>query len=210
MSHPIIGKSYVTQEYGSTPFARSVTGQRLYKNFGGIHPGTDFGTSGVNAEVVATVPGEIVRATLDGGWGQHIELRGDDGWNRQYAHLSAIFVPFGDIVKEGEILGRVGTTGASTGIHLHFGHRRRKTLGGWEYRDPSVDLKTVPETFLEPSKRLIKAKGFPQIYVWNKRSKYLVPDWETFVFLFGTEVFEELENDIVSKLPEGMAIPSMK
>ena len=61
-----------------------------------------------------------------------------------------------------------------------------------------------------PSSRLIKAKGFPEIYVWNKRSKYRIPDWETFVFLFGNEAFEELGNDIVSKLPEGPVIPSMK
>lgn len=207
---PIIGTHYETQGYGRTSFARSAQGQKIYKAFGGIHPGLDFGTKGLNLEVVATCLGEIVRASLDGGWGNHIELKGSDGWRRQYAHLSAIYVKVGQKVTTGTILGRVGTTGASTGVHLHYGHRKSKLTGGWEYRDPSVDLQETLPAPAFPTARLIKGRNSPGIFVWNKKEKFKLPDWETYVFLFSDEKFEEVEEDVITKIPEGEAFPSMR
>lgn len=211
---PIIGKSYLTQSYGLTSYALSADGKAAYKNFpGGIHPGTDWGTSGVNSEVRAIVDGKIVRASMDGGWGEHIELEGADGWRRQYAHLSTISVTVGQQVKVGDVLGRVGTTGNSTGTHLHYGNRRMKLLGGWEYRDPTPDFadKKIP-TPAKINARLIKGNGssLTTIYVYNGASKFRVPDIETLRFFFGTEAYDLVDNDILTKIPEGSSLPSMK
>lgn len=207
---PIIGDHYQTQGYGRTEFARSSTGLRLYKAFGGVHPGLDFGTKGVNLEIVATCDGTVVRAGIDGGWGNHVELKGDDGWNRQYAHLSAVSTKVGAKVVAGTVLGRVGNTGSSTATHLHYGHRRRKLTGGWEYRDPSVDLMEIPEPVVLPKGRVIKGAKNPDIYVWTGRMKHRIPDWETYVFLFGKEQFEEVDDGVVSKLPEGQPMVSLR
>lgn len=204
--HPIIGKSYVTQGYGLTDFAKS--NPKLYKNFpGGIHPGIDFGTSGVNREVVATVPGKIVFAGKNGGWGNYIEVEGADGWRRQYAHLSAIFVKKGDTVEVGTELGRVGTTGASTGVHLHYGNRRWN-LYKWEYRDPSGDFEEAREAKM-PKGKLITGKS-SEIYAFNGKTKFYIPDMETLAFLFGTLKIEKVSEDIISKIPTGTSLPSMK
>ena len=142
---PIKGKCYQTQGYGLTEYARSPEGKKAYKNFpGGIHPGLDFGTAGINLPAIATVPGKVVRASMDGGWGNHVEIQGADGWRRQYAHLQSISVKEGEMVEAGQEVGKVGNTGASTGTHLHWGHRKSKLMGGWEYRDPSSDLALSP------------------------------------------------------------------
>ncbi len=207
---PIIGDHYQTQGYGRTEFARSALGLRLYRAFGGVHPGVDFGTRGVNLEIVATCDGTVVRAGIDGGWGNHVELKGADGWNRQYAHLSAVSVKLGAKVVAGTVLGRVGNTGSSTATHLHYGHRRRKLTGGWEYRDPSVDLAEVPVPVAPPTARVIKGSKSPDIYVWTGRMRHRVPDWETYAFLFRGESFEEVDDGVISKLPEGPPMVSLR
>lgn len=213
MPSPILGESYVTQSYGLTDFARSSTGRSYYKNFpGGIHPGYDFGTNRLPLPVVATVAGKIVRAGLDGGWGNHVELQGADGWNRQYAHLSAISVVLGAQVKPGDVLGKVGNSGSSSATHLHYGNRRRGTFGSWEYRNPSADFKDLPVVAPFPTGKLIKSSN-PEdraVYIFNGRSKFPLPDWNTLEFLFGEKAkIEQVSDDILSKIPTGEILPSL-
>jgi len=208
--HPIQGDYYQTQGYGSTEFARSPAGQRYYKAWGGLHLGLDFGTHRINLPAISTVMGKVVFAGANGGYGNLVEVQGSDGWRRMYAHLSSISVKQGDPVIPGQILGRVGTTGSSSAIHLHFGHRKAKLLGGWEYRDPSFEVGKVFEP-AKPTKRLIKAHGDPKVYVWNGQKKFHIPDMPTFTLLFTTpnEPIEELEADVVAKLPEGPPLTSL-
>lgn len=218
---PIQGEAYVTQGYGLTSFAKSPIGKRAYKNFpGGIHPGLDFGTHGKHLPIVALVDGEIVRADNDvhatSGWGGHIELLGTDGWRRQYAHLSALSVKVGQMVKRGDVLGTVGNSGSSTGVHLHYGNRRRKTFGGWEYRDPSVDFTDkIVETVIPEPPRLIAGKLYKGtgagIYLYTGTKKHGIPDWTTKVLLFGDAKndFDTIPDDYLAKVPEGVALPSL-
>ena len=210
MPLPIKENHYLTQGYGLTPFARSATGQRIYKNFpNGIHPGLDFGTKGINHAVLSTCAGKVVASGLDGGWGIMVEVEGTDGWRRQYAHLQYTTVEKGEFVDVGAMLGRVGTTGASTGIHLHYGHRRRSSWK-WEYRDPSFELEKVEEP-VRITKKLIKSPTSSAVYIYTGRYKYPIPDWETKVFLFGngSSDIEEIEQDRLEKIPLGTIIPSL-
>lgn len=205
---PIIGKCYITQGYGVTDFAKA--NPSIYKSFGGIHPGVDFGTHGITLECIALVPGKTVYAGLNGGWGNCVEILGADGWRRQYAHLSSIKVAKGDVVAPGDVIGRVGTTGQSTGIHLHYGNRRWKVLGGWEYRNPSGDFEDAPiDSPKLPTGKLIKGNS-PEVYAFNGKQKFYIPDMETLKFLFPTSKIQDVTEDIVSKIPNGGSIPSMK
>lgn len=210
---PVKGKHVISQGYGLTAFAKSALGRLIYKNFPGrIHPGLDFATYGKAIPVVASAPGKTVRAGLDGAWGNHVEVKGSDGWNRQYAHLSKITVHLGQMVEEGQEIGLVGSTGSSTGYHLHWGHRRAKLIGGNEYRDPTFELKVSSPVPQPITARILKANdsALPNIYVYNGRMKFRIPDLETFRFFFGSEKHTLVDAAILEKIPEGEPLPSLK
>ena len=89
-----------------------------------LHAGTDFAAP-AGAPIFAAASGRVVRAGWNGGYGNytciyHGELRNGRGIATCYAHQSYIGVSVGQRVSRGQFIGRVGTTGASTGPHLHF------------------------------------------------------------------------------------------
>lgn len=204
---PVLGKYRITQEYGLTDYARSTAGKKAYKNFpGGIHPGYDFGTYGVNSEIVSMFDGKVVLAKLDGGWGNHIMITAPDGWNRNYAHCESILVKVGDQVKKGQVIGRVGTTGASTGVHLHYG-KRKWGIVSWQYADPSADFEAAPVVATMPASGFVQG-GDAKIYLWDGKHLHYIPNPQTmalFVFSKVTKVPMEL----FSKMPIGDPIPSL-
>jgi hypothetical protein len=70
--------------------------------------------------IVAAADGKVVFAEWGGGYGNLVVLEHDAGWSSYYAHLTEIAVDEGQEVRQGETLGGAGTTGYSTGPHLHF------------------------------------------------------------------------------------------
>lgn len=114
----------------SIPFANplpSVT--RISSGFGGrsdpftggraFHSGLDF-KANFGADVRATAPGVVVSADWHGGYGRMVEIDHGYGLKTRYAHLSAINVVEGQKVAFGEKVGELGSTGRSTGPHLHY------------------------------------------------------------------------------------------
>jgi murein DD-endopeptidase MepM/ murein hydrolase activator NlpD len=88
-----------------------------------LHAGTDF-AAGSGSPIRAAASGRVIQAGWNGGYGRytcinHGRLSGH-GFTTCYAHQSRIDVHVGEYVRRGEIIGRVGNTGASTGAHLHF------------------------------------------------------------------------------------------
>lgn len=84
-----------------------------------LHSGVDF--RGATGEpVFATGSGRVVHAGWMGGYGLLVELDHGGGLTTRYAHLSRIEVKEGDTVRTGQRVGRVGSTGRSTGPHLHY------------------------------------------------------------------------------------------
>lgn len=83
------------------------------------HPGFDLAAA-TGTEVAAAARGTVVHAGPAGTYGNLVTLRHDDGFETRYAHLSEVDVKVGDVVEAGAELGKVGTTGYSTGPHLHF------------------------------------------------------------------------------------------
>jgi murein DD-endopeptidase MepM/ murein hydrolase activator NlpD len=87
------------------------------------HPGFDLAASS-GTEVAAAAGGTVVHAGPAGSYGNLVTVRHDNGFETRYAHLSEVDVKVGDVVQAGAELGKVGTTGYSTGPHLHFEIRR--------------------------------------------------------------------------------------
>ena len=88
-----------------------------------FHAGVDFAAR-EGAAVRAAAPGEVVFAGRNGGYGNMVEIRHADGMSTRYGHLSAVLVSPGAAVERGMQIGRVGSTGRSTGPHLHYETRR--------------------------------------------------------------------------------------
>ena len=95
-----------------------VTSRPGYR-WGRTHEGVDMGAS-TGTNVFASDGGTVVRASYYGGYGNCIDIEHADGWITRYGHLSYIGVSVGEKVYQGQYIGNVGSTGRSTGPHLHF------------------------------------------------------------------------------------------
>lgn len=99
--------------YRKDPFTGEIT----------YHSGTDIGAPG-GTPILAAADGTVTIANAidswGGGYGYHIKISHNDTFDTLYAHCSSICVTVGQEVKQGEVIGYVGTTGNSTGNHLHF------------------------------------------------------------------------------------------
>ncbi|WP_028136662.1 M23 family metallopeptidase [Bradyrhizobium japonicum] len=108
---PVIGEVEFTSGFGvrSDPFLGRPA----------MHTGLDFrAASGDPVRVTAN--GKVVSAGWSGGYGRMVEVDHGNGLSTRYGHLSEINVKVGEIVKIGQVVGLVGSTGRSTGPHLHY------------------------------------------------------------------------------------------
>ncbi len=100
-----------------------------------LHAGMDF-TAPEGTPVVAATGGRVVSAGWLGGYGKTIVIEHDGRLQTRYAHLSNITVQPGQELQAGTLIGAVGTTGRSTGPHLHF-EMLVSTPDGWIAIDPA-------------------------------------------------------------------------
>lgn len=107
---PVVG-GWISSGFGmrNDPF----TGRRK------MHYGLDIAQN-KNAPVYATADGIVTHAKRAGGFGKMVAIDHGFGFTTRYAHLSVIAVKFNQKVKRGDIIGRVGSTGRSSGLHLHY------------------------------------------------------------------------------------------
>lgn len=141
---PLVGKKSFIFPLAIPTSISSVFGWRIHPITGSqrFHTGTDLAAP-QGTPVVAAARGRVEVADYVGGYGLMVSLRHAD--NRQesrYAHLSAIYVQPGTWVEQGTILGLVGSTGFSTGPHLHFEWRYR-TANGWVPVDAGTSLEAA-------------------------------------------------------------------
>ncbi|MFQ6057487.1 MAG: peptidoglycan DD-metalloendopeptidase family protein [Anaerolineae bacterium] len=94
-------------------------GYREFKGRRGFHTGIDIGVW-YRTEVRATKDGLVIAAGWESGYGWMVEIRHEMGYSTLYAHLSRYFVEVGDGVKAGDIIGLSGSSGNTTGPHLHY------------------------------------------------------------------------------------------
>ncbi len=84
-----------------------------------LHAGTDIGAQ-YGAEVTAAAAGNVTIATYGSGYGNYVMIAHADGSVTLYGHMSSLAVSAGQTVSQGDVIGYVGSTGNSTGPHLHF------------------------------------------------------------------------------------------
>lgn len=87
--------------------------------FARMHRGIDFGAH-YGAPIIAAADGQVLRAGWAGGYGRQVRLAHAAGMGTSYSHMSRIVVAPGSFVHQGQLIGYVGTSGLSTGPHLHY------------------------------------------------------------------------------------------
>jgi murein DD-endopeptidase MepM/ murein hydrolase activator NlpD len=111
LGSPVIGETDMTSPFGMRkhPIFRRMA----------IHTGIDLrGDTG--EPVRATATGKVTIAGRQGGYGNMVEISHGNGLATRFGHLSSIGVKVGQVVRIGEIIGNIGSTGFSTGPHLHY------------------------------------------------------------------------------------------
>ena len=105
----------------STTVVTSNYGYRYLSLYGytRLHAGVDIGGS-YGATVVAAASGTVSVATYSSSYGNYVMIYHPDGTSTTYAHMSSLAVSAGQTVNQGDVVGYVGSTGNSTGPHLHF------------------------------------------------------------------------------------------
>ncbi len=104
---PLPGVTYISDEYGGA------------RGHGGMDIAGAYGT-----QIVAAESGTVIRSNNTDewgwGWGYHVYIYHNDTYSTLYAHMSATAVSTGEYVSKGQVIGYEGSTGDSTGPHLHF------------------------------------------------------------------------------------------
>ena len=100
-------------------FIRPVKGGYYTSRFTGGHRGLDLVVP-YGSPIYAADGGTVIYAGFSGSYGNHVKIRHSDGFVTLYAHMSSIGVSNGDKLFQGQEIGKVGSTGYSTGPHLHF------------------------------------------------------------------------------------------
>jgi murein DD-endopeptidase MepM/ murein hydrolase activator NlpD len=104
----------------------------------GYHTGVDFAMP-AGTPVVAVADGKIENANWGKSYGNQVIQKVDGGWVI-YAHLSKVRIKPGQVAKKGDIVGEVGTTGNSSGNHLHFEYRSKMRWSDGVDLDPKAIL----------------------------------------------------------------------
>lgn len=153
------------------------------------HHGTDFGARR-GTPLLAVNNGKVIYAGWMGGYGRVVKIKHAGGYVSLYAHQSRIRVKRGQYVKKGQIIGYVGSSGRSTGSHLHFGLMkngrwidpmkvlRKKSVGGRSVLKKFTKYETVKTTKYrkveikgaEENKKRLEAYMIDNApsYIWKK------------------------------------------
>lgn len=111
--HPLKGAGTISSGYGS--------------RWGSFHKGIDFAAA-AGTPVYASAAGKVIYSGYNsGGYGKLVIIEHSNGYQTYYAHNSSLYVNVGENVSQGERIAGVGTTGDSTGNHLHFEIRKNGT-----------------------------------------------------------------------------------
>lgn len=120
-----VNTGWLSSPYGyrADPF----TGKKTW------HAGIDFSAL-AGSDVVATAAGVVTTVERKAGYGIFVEVSHGNGYTTRYGHNSSVLVKKGDLVEKGEVIAKVGSTGRSTGPHVHYEVTRNgKRVNPWRY-----------------------------------------------------------------------------
>lgn len=106
------GIGHISQPFGQT--THPITGNWY------IHKGLDISTWRSGDPILATANGQVVTVTYDSGFGNYVIIKHKHGIYTRYCHMNSVYVKKGQFISQRDIIGTIGSTGISTGPHLHY------------------------------------------------------------------------------------------
>lgn len=147
-------KNPVSFRYISSGYTTGPRYISAFSAFTSSHKAIDYAAN-AGSPISAVGDGQIVSAGWNGAYGNFVSIRHNETFTTNYGHLQKIYVKYGQYVSQGDIIGTVGSTGYSTGPHLHF----EMVKYGTKINPLTVDLpsdKSVAEENLVAFKESIK------------------------------------------------------
>ncbi|MEA3419438.1 MAG: peptidoglycan DD-metalloendopeptidase family protein [Campylobacterota bacterium] len=152
------------------------------------HLGTDFAAR-KGTPLLAVAPGKVIFSGWKGGYGKVVKIKHSGGYVSLYAHQSRIRAKRGQKVKKGQVIGYVGSTGRSTGPHLHFGLYKngrainpmkvlkKKSSKRHLFTTKKIEIKGARQN----KKRLLKMlENPPELFKWEKiKENYILVNQKT-------------------------------
>lgn len=118
---PFSSGAYAPRRVSTAGFIWPAPGRRINQYFSWRHTGIDIDNKTANDPIYAAEPGTVIQAGWNsGGYGNRVLVQHAGGIQTNYGHLKKILAKSGQKVQKGDVIGIMGTTGRSTGIHLHF------------------------------------------------------------------------------------------
>lgn len=108
--------------------------------WGRMHQGIDFAAQ-AGSPIYATASGKVIHSGWEAGYGKSVVIQHDSGMQTRYAHCARLLVKEGKQVSKGDVIAKVGSTGHSTGPHLHF-----EVIVNGERRNPAWYYALRPAT----------------------------------------------------------------
>ncbi len=120
VSSPELAEFLLTEELESKklPTLLPVQGW-VSRRFSDAHPGVDI-VAAPGTPVISTMSGKVVGVRWDDVLGNVVEIESDIGYRTVYGHLQTVFVEKDKLVEQGDVIGLLGSTGKSTGPHIHY------------------------------------------------------------------------------------------
>lgn len=113
--------AFTPKRSSGSGFTWPTPGRRINQYFSWRHNGLDIDNNTADDPIYAAESGTIIKAGWNnGGYGNRVLIQHSGGQQTNYGHLKKVFVKAGEKVQKGDVIGIMGTTGRSTGVHLHF------------------------------------------------------------------------------------------
>ncbi|MEL6831179.1 MAG: peptidoglycan DD-metalloendopeptidase family protein, partial [Pseudomonadota bacterium] len=132
LAYPLASAAPISSGFGYR--THPVTGAR-----NSFHAGVDLAAP-TGTPILAALSGEVTFAGARGNLGNAVILDHAQRYRTRYGHMLRVVVRTGDRVRQGQLIGYVGSTGRSTGPHLHFEYLRQKPDGDWIALDPQAQV----------------------------------------------------------------------
>lgn len=139
------------------------------------HTGNDYGAR-TGTPIFATAGGNVIFSGVKGGYGKLVIVRHPNGYQTYYAHCSKLLVKKGNVVKQGQVIAKVGKTGTATGPHVHYEIRQKgRPINPGSVKSESADP-IQPEMLGQHQEKVSSLLSMMETMISDERKYSIAPE----------------------------------